>query len=110
MKNLKYILIACLSLGACSSKTMSRSSHKKHPVTSVSRVPDEPEYKRDQRLNKYTYETSEDKNSGALGPGTGESYGSFSSRSSSMKRDYADHLAGQKNQVNPRRPDNGLWE
>jgi hypothetical protein len=97
MRNLMYLFILSLSIAvsSCSSK---------HPVTSVSRVPDEPDYKKDQRLNEYTYETTEESNSGATGPGTGASYGGFSSRSSSLKRDYENrHRRSlyQQYQVNP---------
>jgi hypothetical protein len=100
MRNLKYLFVLGLSIAvsSCSSK---------HPVTSVSRIPDEPDYKKDQRLNEYTYETTKESNSGAIGPGTGSSYGGFSSRSSSLKRDYENRhrrVHYQEYQVNPENP------
>jgi hypothetical protein len=99
MRNLMYLFILSLSIAvsSCSSK---------HPVTSVSRIPDEPDYKKDQRLNEYTYETTKETNSGAMGSGTGASYGAFSSRSSSLKRDYENRHGKSKlqDQVNPENP------
>ena len=57
----------------------------------VSLVPDEPDYKKDRRLEEYSKNRTN--SHGATGPGSGGSFGSFSYRQSAIREQKNDTIA-----------------